>query len=103
MNGNGKWLSRPAVLWAALEAPDAPARLVSTPIAVAIYAGEDGRGAYPSASTVAATTRKSETQAKRDIAELEKLGLLQPGDRRLVQGITLGPAPERLRPPRARG
>lgn len=86
MNG-GKWLSKAAVLWALHEAPDVPARLVSTLIAIAAYASEDGRGAYPSAATVAAITRKSETQAKRDLAELEKRGLLAPGDGRIVKDI----------------
>ncbi len=87
MNGNGRWLSRAAVLWALHEAPDVPARLVSTLIAIAAYAGEDGRGAYPSGATVAILTRKSESQAKRDVAELEKLGLLLAGDERIVKDI----------------
>jgi hypothetical protein len=64
-----------------------PARLVSTLIAIAAYAGEDGRGAYPSGATVAILTRKSESQAKRDMAELEKLGLLLAGDERIVKDI----------------
>ena len=81
------WLSKPAVLWALHEAPDVPARLVSTLIAVAVYASADGRGAYPSAATIAAITRKSETQAKRDLAELEKRGLIAPGDGRTVKDI----------------
>src|ERR1035441_7610959 len=83
----GKWLSKAAVLWALYEAPDVPARLVSTLIAVAVYAGEDGSGAYPSGATVAMLTRKSESQAKRDMAECERLGLLLPGDGRIVEDI----------------
>ena len=85
--GPGKWLGKTAVLWALHDAPGVPARLVSTLIAVAAYADSDGRGAYPSGATIAAITRKSESQAKRDIAELEKLGLLRPGDERIVKDI----------------
>ncbi len=81
------WLSTPAVLWAMDEAPGVPARLVSTLVAVARYAGEDGRGAYPSSATIGLVTRKSESQARRDMAELERLGLLRPGDERLVKDI----------------
>jgi hypothetical protein len=82
-----KWLSKAAVLWALDDAPEVPPHLVSTLIAVARYAGEDGRGAYPSALTVAQHTRKSERQAKRDLAELSRLGLLTPGDNRIVAAI----------------
>jgi hypothetical protein len=84
---SARWLSKSAVLWALHDAPDVPPRLVSTLIAVAAYAGADGRGSYPSGATVAMLTRKSESQAKRDMAELEKLGLLQPGDERIVKDI----------------
>jgi hypothetical protein len=79
-----RWVSQSAVYWALCEAGGVPARLVSTLVAVAMFADEHGRGAWPSAATVAAMTRKSETQAKRDLGELEKLRLIQPGDRRLV-------------------
>lgn len=81
---SGKWLSQAAVHWALFEADGVPARLVSALVAVAMHADEHGRGAWPSASTVAAITRKSEAQAKKDMHELEKLGLLRTGDRRLV-------------------
>ncbi len=102
MNG-GKWLSKAAVLWAFHEAPDVPARLVSTLIAVCAYAGEDGRGAYPSGATVALITRKSESQAKRDLAELERLGLLQPGDHRIVKDIRADRRPKVYDMPMPRG
>lgn len=82
-----KWLSKPAVLWVFDEAPDVPSTLVSTLLAVARYAGSDGRGAHPSATTVAAHTRKSESQAKRDLAALEKAGLICRGDQRIVAYI----------------
>jgi hypothetical protein len=99
----GKWLSKAAVLWALYEAPDVPARLVSTLIAVAVYAGEDGSGAYPSGATVAMLTRKSESQAKRDMAECERLGLLLPGDGRIVEDIRADRRPKVYDLPMPRG
>jgi hypothetical protein len=80
----GKWLSKPAVLWAMDEADGVPARLRSTLFAVARYADEDGRGAYPAATEVARITGKSEAQARRDMTELVKLSQLLPGDPALV-------------------
>lgn len=97
------WLSKPALLWAFDEAPDVPARLVSTLLAVARYADMDGRGAYPAAATVAAMTRKSETQAKRDIAELARLGLLKPGNRHIVKDIRADRRPNVYDLPMPRG
>ena len=103
MNGGGRWLSKPAIVWALYEAPDVPARLVSTLVAVAVYADADGCGAYPSGATVAMLTRKSESQAKRDIAELEKLGLLLPGDWRIVKDIRADRRPKVYDLPMPRG
>lgn len=87
MNDGGKWLSKPAVLWAMDDAPGVPDRLVSTLLVVARYADEAGRGAYPSAPTVALGTRKSTRQAQRDLAALEERGLLVRGNQALVKGI----------------
>ncbi len=81
------WLSKRAVLWALDEAASVPPHLVSALIAVARYAGEDGRGAHPSALTVAGHIRKTERTAKKDLAELRQLGLLLPGDQRIVAAI----------------
>ena len=83
----GKWLSKPAVTWVLDDAPDVPAHLVAALLAVARYADQDGRGAHPSAATVAEVTRKSERQAKRDLAELVQRGLLARGDQRIVAHI----------------
>lgn len=87
MNGNGRWLSKAAVLWAMDEAPDVPPHLFAALLAVARYADEHGRGAYPSAMTVAAIIRKSERNAKKDLAALRRLGLLLPGDQRIAKDI----------------
>jgi hypothetical protein len=82
-----RWLSKPAVLWAMDDAPDVPAHLFGALMAVARYAGEDGRGAHPSAMTVAAIIRKTERAAKKDLAELRRRGLLLSGDQRIVKDI----------------
>ena len=79
-----KWLGTAASLWAWDEAPDVPRHLVSTLLAVARHADEDGRGAYPSATRIAELTRGSESQAKRNLAELEKRGLITRGNQRLA-------------------
>lgn len=83
----GRWLSKPAVLWALDEAPGVPPELVSALVALARHAGLDGRGAHPSAATIAGQTRKSERQAKRDLKRLEELKLIMPGDTAIVAHI----------------
>jgi hypothetical protein len=69
------------------EAPGVPSRLRSALFAVARYADEDGRGAYPSAAQIAWITGKSRPQATRDMADLAALGVLLPGDPGLVKDI----------------
>src|SRR5262249_51482293 len=66
----GRWPSKPAVLWALYDAGDVPAHLLSTLLVYAVHAGTDGRGAHPSAATVATLTRKTERIAKYNIAQL---------------------------------
>lgn len=99
----GRWLGKAAVLWVLDEAPDVPARLVSTLVAVARYAGEDGRGAHPSASTIAMHTRKTKRQVQRDLDELETRGLLLPGDKRIVAAIRADKRPNVYDLPLPRG
>jgi hypothetical protein len=82
-----RWFNAAAAEWVIFEAQGVPRELLSTLIMVALHADYDGRSAYPSASTVAELTRKSERQAKRDLDKLESLGLLSPGDRRVVLHI----------------
>ena len=82
-----RWLGKAAVLWVLYEAPDVPAHLLSTLLAVAASTGADGKGAYISAATVAQLTRKTERTAKKDLAELTRLGLLLPGNQRIVAHI----------------
>jgi hypothetical protein len=85
--GDDRWLGKAAVLWVLDEAPGVPPELVSTLLAYARYASEDGRGSYPATEVVAAHTRKSKRQAVRDIDALESRGLLVRGDQRKVAHI----------------
>lgn len=77
-------MSIQAITWALEDAPDVPARLVSTLIALASYANGSGRGAFPGNDTLAEHTRKSIRQVKRDLEELVELKLISDGDQRLV-------------------
>lgn len=97
------WLSKAGVSWALWRAPNVPARLVATLIAIAAYTDENGQGAYPSAQTIADCTRKTERQAKRDIAELVKLGLLVPGNWRLTAHLRADRRPNVYDLPMLRG
>jgi hypothetical protein len=85
------------------EAPGVPDWLVSTLTAVARFADEDGRGAYPSAAAVAKITRKSRTQAGRNMAALAARGLLLPGDPGLVKDIRADRRPNVYDLPMPRG
>ena len=98
-----RWLGKAAVLWVLYEAPDVPAHLLSTLIAVAAHTGADGKGAYISAATVAEITRKAERNAKKDLAELVRLGLLLPGDQRIVAHIRTDRRPNVYDLPMPRG
>lgn len=77
-------MSVQAITWALEDAPDVPARLVSTLIALANHAGRTGKGAFPGNDTLADCTRKSPRQVKRDLEELVELRLIIEGDQQLV-------------------
>ena len=99
----GRWLSKAAVLWVLYEAPGVPAHLLSTLIAVAAHTDQDGKGAYISAATAAEITRKTERNAKKDLAELTRLGLLLPGNQRIVAHIRADRRPNVYDLPMPRG
>lgn len=80
-------MSVQAISWVLEEAPDLPAHLVSTLLALANRAGPDGRGAFPGQAEIAWYTRKEKRNARKDIDALEKLGLIRPGDQRLAAYI----------------
>lgn len=91
----GPWVGINAVHWAFRQAP-CPPELVVTLAAIATYAGEDGRGAYPSVATLAHDTGKSADQVSRDIKKLRGLAppLLLLGD----QGLSATKWPAGSRP-----
>ena len=80
-------MSVQVIAWALEDAPDVPARLVSTLIAIANYANRHGRGSFPGNDTLADHTRKSLRQVKRDLDELLELGLIREGDQQLVSHL----------------
>jgi hypothetical protein len=73
-----------AITWALRDAPDVPAHLVSTLIALANHAGPDGRAAFPGQKLLAEYTRKTERAVRKDLIALAELGLIREGDQRLV-------------------
>ena len=88
------YLGTTGVLWALNDAPDVPAHLVAALVAVAAKAGDDGCGAYPSVTTIAAMIRKNERNTKKDLAELVHLKLLKAGDQGLVKNIRADKRPK---------
>lgn len=80
-------MSVEAIAWVLNDAPDLPSQLVSTLVALANHATPDGRNSYPSQPRLAAYTRKSDRQIRRDLADLLERGLIQRGDQRIVEHI----------------
>ena len=83
-----RWVNVDAVRWVLEDAGPVPAHQLSTLIVIAAHTStEDGRGAFPSIETIAELTRKSERAVRRDVADLTCLGLLLPGDKKLVKHL----------------
>jgi hypothetical protein len=82
--GTSPVMSLEAMLWALKEAPDVPAHCLGVLMGLAEHADKRGRGAYPSAPTLAAMARKSERQAQYDLDKLADLKLIRLGDQSLV-------------------
>lgn len=66
--------------WAVEYAPPMPAQLVATLIGLANHADAKGRATYPSLARLAAYTCKAERSVRRDLRDLEALGLIRPGN-----------------------
>lgn len=77
-------MSTEALAWALSYAPDVPKHLVSTLCAVANYADDRGRNAAPTQVQVAWHTRKTDRQARGDLAALEATGLIRRGNQDVV-------------------
>lgn len=80
-------MSVEAMTWVLNEAPELPPELFAVLMGYANHASGDGSGAYPSHDTIAKYSRKGVRQVRKDIARLVLLGLLKPGDQRLVSHI----------------
>jgi hypothetical protein len=80
-------MSVQAMTWVLEDAPDLPAHLVSTLMALANHADRNGQGAYPAQSAIAWYTRQTARTVRRSLRELETLGLVREGDQRLVGHI----------------
>lgn len=80
-------MSVQAITWVLEEAPDVKPHLVSTLIGLANHADRNGRGAYPLQATLAAYTRKSDRQIRKDLGEMLTAGLIREGDQRVVAHI----------------
>lgn len=70
--------------WVLDEAPCLPPELFAVLMGYANHASGDGTGSYPAHETISVYARKSVRQVRKDVARLAKLGLLKPGDQRLV-------------------
>jgi Helix-turn-helix domain len=80
-------MSIKAMTWALREAPDVPASCVAILIGLSAHVDDNGRNAYPSESTLAEYTRKTVRQVRRDLRELERLGLIRRGDQSAVSRL----------------
>lgn len=81
------------MLWALKQAPDVPAQCFGVLMGLAEGADRQGRGALPSALTLAAFARKSERQVRADLGTLTDLKLIRPGNQALAAYIPAGRRP----------
>lgn len=70
--------------WVLEDCPDLPKHLVGTMVGLANHANHDGAGAYPSQELLGWYARKDERSIRRDLEQLEGLGLIARGDQRMV-------------------
>lgn len=80
--------------WAIEDAPPMPAQLVATLVGLANHADKGGKAAYPSMATLSAYTCKSERSVRRDLRQLEELGLIRAGDPDVVKHLPADRRPE---------
>ncbi|MEU5722760.1 helix-turn-helix domain-containing protein [Micromonospora sp. NPDC047738] len=75
-------MSIEAVSWALNHAPDVPPQCLAVLIGLANHADAAGRAAFPSQERLAHYARKTVRSVRRDLDELERLGLIRRGDQR---------------------
>jgi len=79
--------------WVMAEAPGLPPRLLGVLVALAMHADADGRNAYPSQEKLGFLARKTDRQVRRDLDELEAIGLIERGDQDRVRFLPLDKRP----------
>lgn len=87
------WVSIRAVAWVIDEAK-VPPNLLGTLLVIARHADANGRNSHASVPQIAAGAKKSDRQVSRDIVSLKQLGMLIPGDPRVVAHLPAGSRPE---------
>lgn len=80
-------MSNEALTWALRDAQGVPSHAVAVLIGLANHADENGRGAYPSQKLLGKYARKTERQVRKDLQNLEELGIIRRGDQRLAAHI----------------
>ncbi len=80
--------------WALEDAPVENGTEALVLMALADYAGNDGRGAYPSVGRVAYLARISDRQAQRVLENLRARNLIRYGDQQFVQHVRLDRRPK---------
>jgi hypothetical protein len=93
MTGAKLGMSLEAIGWVLRDAPGVPAQCLGVLVGLADHADKFGRGAYPSAATLAAYARKSERQVRYDISLLADAKLIRMGNQALA-----GRLPQNRRP-----
>lgn len=86
-------MSLEAIGWVLRDAPGVPAQCLGVLIGLAEHADKRGRGAYPSAGTLAAYARKSKRQIHYDLDLLVNAKLIRPGDQSLVAHLPVNRRP----------
>lgn len=73
--------------WVLNDAPGLPANAFGTLMGLANHADHQGRGAFIAQATLGRYARKTDRQVRRDLADLEKLGLIRRGNQALVNHL----------------
>lgn len=87
MTGAPLQMSTEAMIWALEEAPDVPAHCLGTLMGLANHADKQGRGSYAGQKLLGDYARKTDRQARSDLAALLERGLIRRGDQSLVSHI----------------
>ena len=73
--------------WVVASAPDVSTHWIPVLLGLARHADEYGRGACPSQELLAEYARKSDRAVRNDLKDMNKAGLIRPGDPQIVEHI----------------